>query len=54
MLWHGELVGLEEVFDGIWRLSYRRGALCFLDVRPGPPVVLADPAAKELLEQVED
>jgi len=32
---HGEVVGLEEIVDGIWRLSYRMSALCFLDVKSG-------------------
>jgi hypothetical protein len=51
---HGELVGLEEILDGMWRLSYRRSALCFLDARSGPPIVMADPEAKELLEDVDE
>lgn len=29
----GELVGLEEIEDGIWRASYRRSVLCLIDVR---------------------
>ena len=42
----GELVGLEEIQDGIWRLSYRRSALCFLDLRSGTPRVMAEPEAE--------
>jgi len=29
----GETVGLAEVDDGLWRLSYRRSVLCFIDTR---------------------
>ncbi len=47
---HGELVGLEEILDGIWRLNYRRSALCFLDLRSGSPRVMAEPEADDLLE----
>lgn len=36
----GEMVGLEAISDGIWRVSYRSTVLCFLDVRGGSPVVL--------------
>ena len=49
----GELVGLEELLDGIWRLSYRRSALCFLDLWSGAPRVIAEPEAKDLLEEAE-
>jgi hypothetical protein len=49
----GELVGLEEILDGIWRLSYRRSALCFLDLRSGAPRVMAEPEAEDLLEEAE-
>jgi putative transposase len=31
----GELVGLEEIDDGVWRASYRRTALCIIDRRCG-------------------
>lgn len=37
----GELVGLSEVQDGIWRLCYRQSVLCFVDVRGGVPRILA-------------
>jgi hypothetical protein len=50
----GELVGLEEILDGIWRLSYRRSALCFLDLRSGTPRVMAEPEAEDLLEEAEE
>ena len=43
----GELVGLEELLDGIWRLSHRRSTLCFLDLRSGTPRVMAEPEAEE-------
>lgn len=36
----GELVGLEEIADGILRLSYRRSVLCFVDMRKKVPRVL--------------
>ncbi len=39
----GQLVGLEEILDGIWRLSYRRSGLCLLDLRSGTPRVMAEP-----------
>ncbi len=39
----GELAGLEEILDGILRLSCRRSALCFLDLRSGAPRVMAEP-----------
>jgi len=48
----GETVGLEEILDGIWRLSYRRSALCFLDLRSGSPRVLVEPETEDLLEEV--
>jgi putative transposase len=38
----GELVGLSEVQDGIWRLCYRRSVLCFVDVRGKVPRILSD------------
>jgi hypothetical protein len=50
----GEMVGLEEIVDGIWRLSYRRSALCFLDLRSGSPRVMAEPEAEDLLEDAEE
>lgn len=50
----GEMVGLEEIVDGIWRLSYRRSALCFLDLRSGSPRVMAEPEADDLLEDAEE
>jgi transposase InsO family protein len=50
----GELVGLEEILDGIWRLSYRRSPLCFLDLRSGAPRVMAGPEAEDLLEEAEE
>ena len=50
----GELFGLEEILDGIWRLSYRRSALCFLDLRSGAPRVMAEPEAEDLLEEAEE
>ena len=50
----GELVGLEEIQDGIWRLSYRQSALCFLDLRSGTPRVMAEPEAEDLLEEAEE
>jgi len=50
---HGELVGLEEILDGIWRLSYRRTTLRFLDLRSRSPRVMAEPEAEELLEGIE-
>ncbi len=50
----GELVGLEEILDGIWRLSHRQSALCFLDLRSGAPRVMAEPEAEELLEEAEE
>jgi|GEM_PF-1108258 len=51
---HGELMGLEEIVDGIWRLSYRRSALCFLDLQSGSPRVMAEPEAEDLLEDAEE
>ena len=50
----GELVGLEEILDAIWRLSYRRSALCFLDLRSGAPRVMAEPEAEDLLAEAEE
>jgi transposase InsO family protein len=50
----GELVGLEEILHGIWRVCYRRSALCFLDLRSGEPSVMAEPEAEELLEEAEE
>ena len=37
----GELVGLEEVEDGVWRAAYRSVVLCFIDCRKGDPRPLA-------------
>ncbi len=37
----GELVGLEEIDDGLWRASYRRSVLCFIDRRRGIPRVVS-------------
>ena len=37
----GELVGLEEACDGVWRASYRRTVLCFVDCRGREPAVLS-------------
>jgi transposase InsO family protein len=50
----GELVGLEEILHGIWRVCYRRSALCFLDLRSGTPRVMAEPEAEDLLEEAEE
>lgn len=38
----GEAVGLCEVADRIWRVSYRRSVLCFVDMRGKSPRVLSD------------
>jgi len=46
----GELVGLEEIRDGLWRAAYRRTVLCFVDSRGREPRVLSrepDTAEKE-------
>lgn len=37
----GETVGLAEVDDGVWRLSYRRSVLCFIDARGEAPRILS-------------
>jgi putative transposase len=36
----GDLVGLTEVDDDVWRLAYRRLVLCFVDCRKGDPRLL--------------
>lgn len=51
---YGELVGLEKIVDGTWRLSFRRSGLCFLDLRPGSPRVIAEPEAEDPLERAKD
>ena len=43
----GDLVGLSEVQDGIWRLCYRRSVLCFVDTRGVKPRILSEPRAAE-------
>ncbi len=49
----GRARGAWEILDGIGRLSYRRSALCFLDLRSGAPRVMAEPEADDLLEEAE-
>ena len=44
----GEYVGLEEVADGIWRLAYRRSALCYLDLRSATPRVIDAPEPEDM------
>jgi len=44
----GEYVGLEEVADGIWRLAYRRSALCYLDLRSATPRVIDEPEPEDM------
>jgi hypothetical protein len=46
----GELGGLEEILDGIWRLSYRRSPRRFLDLRSGAPRATELPEVEDLLE----
>jgi transposase InsO family protein len=41
----GELVGLEEVSDDVWRLSYRRSVLCFVDLRGARPRLMREAEA---------
>jgi transposase InsO family protein len=50
----GEAVGLEEILDGIWRLTYRRSSLCFLDLRSGTLRVMGEPEAEDLVDEVEE
>lgn len=50
----GEAVGLEQIVDRIWRLSYRWRALCFVDLRSGSPRVMAEPEAENLLKEVDE
>ncbi len=38
----GEAVGLCEVADRIWRVSYRTSVLCFVDMRGHSPRVLSE------------
>jgi hypothetical protein len=49
----GELMGLEEIVEGIWRLNYRRSALRFLDLRSGSPRVMAEPERGETCGRVD-
>jgi hypothetical protein len=50
----GEAVRLEEILDEIWWLTYRRSALCVLDLRSGTPRVMGEPEAEDLVEEVEE
>jgi transposase InsO family protein len=50
----GEYVGLEEVADGIWRLAYRRSALCYLDLRSATPRVIDAPEPEDMESHDED
>jgi transposase InsO family protein len=50
----GELVGLEEIDDGVWRASYRRSVLCFIDARGESPRVLRSKPKEEEGEETCD